>query len=62
MKAVRDKGFEVTVPNKVPNSEQEKREQFFRPDESDRVERARRWLEQARGETANLQTAEDKAR
>jgi hypothetical protein len=51
---VRDKGFEVTVPNKVPNEEQEKREQFLRPDESDRAARAKRWIEQARGESANL--------
>ncbi len=55
---MRDKGFEVTVPNKVPNEEQEKREQFLRPDESDRIARARAWLRVARGQSpaTNLQT------
>lgn len=44
-------------------------EPFFRPDEADRLARATRWIEQARGGTANhalgggnLQSAEDKGR
>ncbi len=31
---------------------------FLRPDESDRAARAKRWIEQARGETANLPESE----
>lgn len=36
---------------------------FYRPDESDRIERARAWVRVARGETANVQEpSEDKGR
>jgi len=52
-KAARGNGFEVTMPKQFPNQEQQP---FFRPDESDRAARAKRWIEQARGETANLQS------
>jgi hypothetical protein len=60
-KRARDKGFEVTVPKQFPNDDQERREQFFRTDEGDRLARARRWLKQARGDspTANLQGQRD---
>jgi hypothetical protein len=40
----------MIVIKQFPNDEQQQPEQFFRPDESDRLARARRWLEQARGE------------
>ncbi len=62
LESARDKGFEVTVPKQIPNEEKKQPEQFFRPDEGDRLARARRWLAVARGETANMQSAEDKAR
>jgi hypothetical protein len=55
LKAARDKGFEVTVPKEVPN-EQEKPEPFFLSEQADRLARAKRWIQQARGKTANLQT------
>lgn len=52
-KQARDAGFEVTMPNDCPTSENSaKRNQsgeYYRPDESDRKERARKWIEQARG-------------
>lgn len=40
------------------NQEQPAQSEFFRPDESDRLARAKKWLEQARGKTPN----EDKGR
>ncbi len=54
-KAARDKGFDVSKAKNCPNKEQEKPEQFFRPDEADRLARAKAWMRQARGKTANLQ-------
>lgn len=58
-KALRDKGFEMTMPRQVPTNDQglvvttslllEKQETFFRPNESNRAARAKRWIEKARG-------------
>jgi hypothetical protein len=44
---------EISKPEKQEKAAQP---DFFRPDESDRAARAKRWLAVARGETANLQT------
>jgi hypothetical protein len=44
---------------------QEQPAQFFRPDESDRLERVKRWIKQARGdspETTDLKAKDDKGR
>ncbi len=48
------------MTRQCPNDEQEKptKPDFIRPDESDRAARAKRWIEQARGQSpaTNLQT------
>jgi hypothetical protein len=57
-KAARDKEFDVSNTEHCPNEQEKpKPEQFFRPDEADRIARARAWLRIARGKSpaANLQ-------
>jgi hypothetical protein len=44
------------MTRQCPNDKQEKPEPFYRPNEGNRAARAKRWLEQARGKTASLQT------
>ena len=62
-KRARDKAFEMTVPKQFPNDEQEQREQFFRPDESDTGSEGQSdgslWRA---AKLQNLQSAEDKGR
>jgi hypothetical protein len=57
-----DAAFEATQANVIQPCDGDTQPEFFRPNEGDRLARAKRWLEQARGKTANLQTAEDTGR
>jgi hypothetical protein len=38
------------MTRQCPNEKQEKPEQFYRPDEADRLRRAKEWLAVARGQ------------